>query len=306
MSAHGRNQAQANSTQSKGRTADSRGLDVSDFDMGNTGLFNMTGMVPPPPRLEQISHHQPKPTAAPGIGETNGAGPAGHALPMSQGLQAFCGSLNDSARARQSRTSKRLDVLKPYVHPNLAKDVKSAARGHAVRRSSPHKTNLRNSFATAHKPVVFLDTEGFTEYVFVYVEGGWRGFDSAFRPLPDTSGPVDAMMNICSRSNAGMWFTQYDVDSEFRVIERHAEKPDDAHAHDDGSTEAFRSALASDDELRGRVESLRDLDGPKRSRSRSSSIRLADSVSGPTSGSVSSAEVSPLSSPILKPTKPAP
>lgn len=289
-----------------------------EIDFGNLGLgqFSTLGMERPAPRLEDMTGPAQGSASPHGTAGSDAIPQAGHDLHLSQDLQSLCKGLNDAAQARQARKESFTgSIVKPYSHPNLTRTVMAASKSADVERSSPHKQNLRDSFATVHKPVIFLDGDGFTEYVFVHVDGEWRGFDGAFRPLPGTRGPVDAMMNICGRSNTGMWFTQYDVKGDFRVIEPRTTRPDDAHHDDDGSSADFQRELlerrlshgsststSTSTSTRSMVSGIEpDLHLPPPAIGGPLSHAPLESVTRRSSIATTHYEVSPLGSPVLRP-----
>ena len=161
---------------------------------------------------------------------TSGAEPAPHGMRLSPELQALCHRISDASKARQARATKFTRQFSAYQQSDFTGMLKEASRNEKVDRSHPHNLELDTSLRNDRSPVIILDTFGYPQYVFERVDGEWRGFDGALKPLPpDKSNPVDLLRSLLHNGPMGMVYTRYVVNGDVSVLHRNdPEKAGDA------------------------------------------------------------------------------
>lgn len=177
--------------------------------------YGATEMSQPVLRLPPNRPHTPASEA----GSTHSIEPAPGGMAPSAQMKALCVAISEAAKARQPNSVKVRKLLAAYRQSDLTRMLKQASGGNSVRRTHPSHLELTESIEHHRGRVIILDTLGFPQYAFEHVDGEWRGFDGALRPLPPGKcDPVAMLTSLISSGPMGLMFTRYIIEGGVSVL----------------------------------------------------------------------------------------
>lgn len=197
--------------------------------MPNVSAMNMFGATEMSQPLFRLPTNRPD-TPASAAPVTHPAEPAANGSRPSPELEKLCHQISDASKARQARATRFTKQFSAYQQSDLTQMLTKAGGSAKVERSHPHNLELNTSLGNDRRPVVILDTFGYPQYVFEHVDGQWRGFDGALRPLPPgKNDPVAMLTSLISSGPMGLVFTRYVLNDNVSVLQPSVSPAPSAH-----------------------------------------------------------------------------